>query len=117
MGVLMTSVSAWRNDRFTALIQDAVTQAVGFLGPVGEDLTGARPVDQIAGRGHIVLQVRPREDTNQQAQGVYADVDLSSEAAARPAKRLGVRSLPFSPRAGGLGMSPDDSGIQHVPFK
>jgi len=39
-------------------------------------------VNEVSGRGHVILLAWSQDDANRQTQGVYADVDLGSEAAA-----------------------------------
>lgn len=87
-----TGVASGRPDGIAALIDDLAIEPVGVIGLVGENVVGGDAVDQVDGGCHVVLLTRPQQDADRQAQGVYADVDLGSEAAARPAKRLGVRS-------------------------
>lgn len=95
VGVLAPAMASRRHDGVTALGDDLAIEPIGVIGLLSQDVLGIQAVDQIAGRGHVVLLAWTQDDANPQAQGVYADVDLGSEAAARAAKRLGVRSPLF----------------------
>ena len=85
-------MAAGRHDGIATLIDDLPIEPIGVVGLVGEDVVGGDAVDQVAGGGHVVLLAWPKQNADRQAQRIYADVDLGAETAARPAKRLGVRS-------------------------
>ncbi len=95
IAVLALSVASGWDDGIAALGDDEVVQSVGVVGFVGQDIAGGQAFDQVAGRGHVVLLAWAGSEPHRQPQGVYADVQLGSEAAARAAKRLGVWSPLF----------------------
>ena len=98
VGVLSLAVALGRDDGIAALVDDLLEQLVSVVGLVGENIFGGHAVDQIASGGHVVLLTWSEEQANRQAQGVYTDMELGSEAAARAAKRLGVQSPFFAAR-------------------
>ncbi|MDR6531308.1 hypothetical protein J2800_002050 [Caulobacter rhizosphaerae] len=96
--MLSLAMATGRHDGVAALLDDLQIRPIGVIGLVGQDVSGGHAVDQVAGGRHVVLMAWPQNDADRQAQGVYADVDLGSEAAARAAKRLGVRAPFFAAR-------------------
>lgn len=68
---------------------------VGIIGLVGKDLPGLQAIDQIIGGSHVVLLSGAEVETHRQAERVDYGVDFGAEAAARPAKSLGLRSPLF----------------------
>lgn len=88
-------MAARRDDRFAALLEDKIVQAVGVIGPVGENLLGGQPADQAAGGRYVVLLAGPEEEADRQPQGIYDGVDFGAEPAARSPESLGLRSPLF----------------------
>ena len=82
VSVLAFAMATGRHDRVAALVDDLPIEVVGVIGLVSKDMLSGQAVDQVAGRSHVILLAWPQDDADRQAQGVYADVDLGSEAAA-----------------------------------
>ena len=95
VAVLAFAVATWRDDGIAALVDGLLVEPVGVVGLVGDHILGGDAIDQIAGGRHVVLLARPQDQADRQTQRIYADMELGSEAAARAAKRLGVRSPLF----------------------
>src|SRR6202008_1522017 len=94
VGVLALSVSPGWDDGIAALVDDVLEEPGGVVGLVGDDVFGSHAVNQLAGGRPVVLLAWPEDEADRQAERVYTDVELGSEAAARAGKRLGVLS-PF----------------------
>lgn len=75
-------MAARRNDRLAALVEDEIVEVVGIVGAIGKNLTGVKALDQIAGRGHVILLAGTEFEPDRQPKGIDYSVDLGSEAAA-----------------------------------
>jgi hypothetical protein len=51
-------LTARRNDWFATLIEDRVHQAVGIVGPVGNDMFGVKAGDEVVSLRHVILLSR-----------------------------------------------------------
>lgn len=98
IAVLVLAVTAWRDDRFAALLVDQVVQAVGIVGAVCQNLARPDAPDQIAGRRHVVLLPGTENEADRQAEGVDYGVDLGAEPASGSTESLGL-SAPLFIRA------------------
>lgn len=76
---------AGQDDGFAALFQGMRSCRLG------QDIVCGDAVDQVGGGRDVLLRARAQQYADRQAQGVYADVNVGSEAA-RTAKRLAVGS-------------------------
>lgn len=79
---LQLAVPARGDDDSSALRLDFLAQAVGVIGLVGKNLTCLKPVDQIAGWGHVILLAGAEDKAHRQAQRINYGVDFRSEPAA-----------------------------------
>ena len=75
-------------------------EAVGIIGAVGEDGTGAVVLDEVLGTADVVFLARPGNQAQRIAQSVAGGVQLGAQPAARAAKTLGMSppcmTLPMS---------------------
>lgn len=53
-----------RDDRFTALVEDDIVQAVCVIGLICEHLLAAQATDEVAGGDHVVLLSRPKREVH-----------------------------------------------------
>ncbi len=65
VGVLMLTVTPWRDDRLGTGIEDGVHQLIGVIGWIGEHDGWLDAFDEIERFGHVVYQTR----TDQKAAG------------------------------------------------
>ena len=93
--MLMSSMSARRNDRLAALVEDKIVQAVSVIGAISQNLPGGQTTDQITGRSHVILLAWPERKPHRQAKCVYDSVDFGAEPAARASKSLGFNAPLF----------------------
>lgn len=93
--MLVPSMTAWRDDRFAALIKDEIVQAVGVIGAISQDLICRQSPNEIASRRHVVLLPRPQSKAHRQPERIDYGVDLGAEPASGAAESLGLRSPLF----------------------
>lgn len=82
VGMLALAMASGWDDGIAALIDDEIVEAVCVVGFVGQEVLGGQALDQVAGWGHVVLLAGSDDEADRQAQRVYADMELGSEAAA-----------------------------------
>jgi hypothetical protein len=95
VGMLALAMAPWWDDGVATLVDGLLVEPVGIVSFVGDDVLGGQTVDQVAGGRHVVLLAGSQDQPDRQAQSIYADMELGSEATARAAKRLGVLSPLF----------------------
>ena len=96
VAVLVLAMAARRDDGLAALSSDDVVEPVGVIGPIGDDLFAAKPVDR--GRKRAPCRsagpVRVSKRTGRPSASTTA-WSFGAEAAARAAESLGFRSPLF----------------------
>ncbi len=93
--ILIFAVTAGRNDRLSALIENDVMQAIGVIGPIGKDLACVQISDEFTGGRHIALLTGPQFEADRQAERIDDGVDFRSETASRATESLGLHAPLF----------------------
>lgn len=96
--VLIATIALGRDDRRGLGVQDAVMEAIGIIGTVGQDIVGFKSLDQVIGAADVALLPWTTDQADRIAKTVGGGMDLSAQPASGPAKALGIRP-PFSLRA------------------
>lgn len=89
-------MSAWRDDRFTALCADQFAQAVGVIGAIGKNLLCVQSADEVTGWRHVILLARAEHEAHRQAQGIDYGMDFRAEPTSGTTKSLGLNAPLFT---------------------
>jgi hypothetical protein len=97
MGMLAGRI--WRDDRFNPSLREFLAQAVGVIGPVGENSLGPMAHCEQATRSDEVVDVAGRDQQDVRAANIIGQrVDFGGLPAARAADGV-VKGPPFAPAA------------------
>ncbi len=97
MGMLAGRI--WRDDRFNPSLREFLAQAVGVIGPVGENSLGPMAHCEQATRSDEVVDVAGRDQQDVRAANIIGQrVDFGGLSAARAADGV-VKGPPFAPAA------------------
>ena len=77
---------------------DPVAEMIGVVALVGDRHVGGEALDQFVGEGDVVALAWRTDQAHRIAERIASGVDFGAQAAARPAKALGIRP-PFCRRA------------------
>ena len=80
--MLALAVATRRDDGIAALVDGFPIEPVGVVSLVGDHIVCGHAIDQITGGRHVVLLAWPKDETDRQAEGIYADMELGFEATA-----------------------------------
>ena len=75
-------MASWWDDGVATLVDGLPVEPIGVVSLVGDDVLGGQAVDQVAGGRHVVLLAGSQDEADRQAQSIFADMELGSEAAA-----------------------------------
>lgn len=81
-----------RDDGLSALFETEAIQAIGIIGAISQDFSGAQPTQQITSRSHVILLTGTKLKAYRKTKRIHYRMDFGSKSTARAAKSLGLRS-------------------------